>query len=217
MFLNVFAATSKKSNSPKPARSSIAGSLSLRRAVDSGENSRSKGDCQTLSEGSPGSTQSGSRHSSPRALTQGSISDILPKSEDRQCQALDSGALVVAVFNGLPTVEKRRKMVTLGTNAKGCCLEGMQMTDLENNSETGELQPILPEGASAAPEEGMSSDSDIECDTENEEQEEHTGMGGFSDSFMAQPPDEDTHSSFPDGEQIGPEDLSFNTDENSGR
>ncbi|EPY83565.1 e3 ubiquitin-protein ligase TRIM37 [Camelus ferus] len=209
--------TSKKSNSPKPARSSIAGSLSLRRAVDSGENSRSKGDCQTLSEGSPGSTQSGSRHSSPRALTQGSISDILPKSEDRQCQALDSGALVVAVFNGLPTVEKRRKMVTLGTNAKGCRLEGMQMTDLENNSETGELQPILPEGASAAPEEGMSSDSDIECDTENEEQEEHTGMGGFSDSFMAQPPDEDTHSSFPDGEQIGPEDLSFNTDENSGR
>nr|XP_031541040.1 E3 ubiquitin-protein ligase TRIM37 isoform X3 [Vicugna pacos] len=209
--------TSKKSNSPKPARSSIAGSLSLRRAVDSGENSRSKGDCQTLSEGSPGSTQSGSRHSSPRALTQGSITDILPKSEDRQCQALDSGALVVAVFNGLPTVEKRRKMVTLGTNAKGGLLEGMQMTDLENNSETGELQPILPEGASAAPEEGMSSDSDIECDTENEEQEEHTGMGGFSDSFMAQPPDEDTHSSFPDGEQIGPEDLSFNTDENSGR
>uniref|UniRef100_A0A8D0RWM5 Tripartite motif containing 37 n=1 Tax=Sus scrofa TaxID=9823 RepID=A0A8D0RWM5_PIG len=104
----------KKSNSPKPARSSIAGSLSLRRAVDSGENSRSKGDCQTLSE-------------------------------------------------------------------------------------------------------GMSSDSDIECDTENEEQEEHTSMGGFSDSFMAQPPDEDTHSSFPDGEQIGPEDLSFNADETSGR
>ena len=30
----------------------------------------------------------------------------------------------------------------------------MQITDLENNSETGELQPILPEGASAAPEEG---------------------------------------------------------------
>lgn len=37
---------------------------------------------------------------------------------------------------------------------------------------------------------GMSSDSDIECDTENEEQEEHTSMGGFNDSFMAQPPDE---------------------------
>lgn len=37
---------------------------------------------------------------------------------------------------------------------------------------------------------GMSSDSDIECDTENEEQEEHASMGGFDDSFMAQPPDE---------------------------
>ena len=37
---------------------------------------------------------------------------------------------------------------------------------------------------------GMSSDSDIECDTENEEQEEQAGLGGFSDSFMAQPPDE---------------------------
>ncbi|XP_039741698.1 E3 ubiquitin-protein ligase TRIM37 isoform X6 [Pteropus medius] len=208
--------TNKKSNSPKPARSSIAGSLSLRRAVDSGENSHSKGDCQPPSEGSPGSCQSGSRHSSPRALTHGSVSDVLPKSEDRQCQALDSDAVVVAVINGLPTVEKRRKMVTLGVNTKGGRLEGMQMTDLENNSETGELQPVLPEGASVAPEEGMSSDSDIECDTENEEQEEHTSMGGFNDSFMAQPPDEDTHSSFPDGEQIGPEDLSFNTDENSG-
>ncbi|OWK14169.1 TRIM37, partial [Cervus elaphus hippelaphus] len=143
--------TNKKSHSPKPARSSIAGSLSLRRAVDSGENSRSKGDCQTLSEGS---SQSGSRHSSPRALTHVSISDILPKSEDRQCQALDSDAVLVAVFNGVPVVEKRRKMVTLGTNAKGSHLEGMQMTDVENNSETGELQPVLSEGASAAPEDG---------------------------------------------------------------
>ncbi|MBZ3889445.1 E3 ubiquitin-protein ligase TRIM37 [Sciurus carolinensis] len=208
--------TNKKNNSPKPARSSVAGSLSLRRAVDSGENSRSKGDCQTLSEGSPGSSQSGSRHSSPRALTHGIISDILPKTEDRQCKTLDSDAVVVAVFNGLPTVEKRRKMVTLGANAKGGRLEGMPMSDLENNSETGELQPILPEGASAAPDEGISSDSDIECDTENEEQEEHSSMGGFNDSFMAQPPDEDTHSSFPDGEQVDPENLHFGTDENSG-
>ncbi|XP_012300869.2 E3 ubiquitin-protein ligase TRIM37 isoform X3 [Aotus nancymaae] len=220
--------TNKKSSSPKPARSSVAGSLSLRRAVDPGESSRSKGDCQPLSEGSPGSSQSGSRHSSPRALIHGNVGDILPKTEDRQCKALDSDAVVVAVFSGLPAFEKRRKMVTLGANAKGGHLEGLQMTDLENNSETGELQPVLPEGASAAPEEetcspsflpGMSSDSDIECDTENEEQEEHTSVGGFHDSFMVmtQPPDEDTHSSFPDGEQIGPEDLGFNTDENSGR
>lgn len=37
---------------------------------------------------------------------------------------------------------------------------------------------------------GMSSDSDIECDTETEEQEEHTSMGVFDDPFLAQPPDE---------------------------
>ncbi|KAM6164330.1 E3 ubiquitin-protein ligase TRIM37 [Rhynchocyon petersi] len=209
--------TNKKSNSPKSARSSLAGGLSLRRAVDSGENSRSKGDCQTLSEGSPGSSQSGSRHSPPRALMHGSVGDILPKADERQCKALDSDAVVVAVFNGSPTVEKRRKMVILGANAQGGRLEGIQMDDLENHSEAGELQPVLPEGASAAPEEGMSSDSDIECDTENEEQEEHSSLGGFNDSFMAQPADEDTCSSFPDGEQMGPEDLSFNADENSGR
>lgn len=67
-----------------------------------------------LSVGSPGSSQSGSRHSSSRALTHGSIGDMLPKSEDQHCQALDSDAVVVAVFSGLPTAEKRRKMVTLG-------------------------------------------------------------------------------------------------------
>ncbi|XP_036925929.1 E3 ubiquitin-protein ligase TRIM37 isoform X2 [Sturnira hondurensis] len=206
--------TNKKSNLPKAARSSIAGSLSLRRAVDSGENSLSKGDCQPLGEGS---SQAGSRHSSPRALALGSVSDVPPKPEARQCQALGSGAVVVAVVSGLPAMEKRRKMVSLGGNIKGGCLEGMQITDLENNSETGELQPILPEGASAAPEEGMSSDSDAECDTENEDQDEHTSLGGFHDSFLAQPPDEDTPSTFPDGEQIGPEDFSFNTEEKSGR
>lgn len=57
MFLNVFAATSKKSNLPKPARPSMAGSLSLRRAVDSGENNLSKGDCQPLSEGKFGESR----------------------------------------------------------------------------------------------------------------------------------------------------------------
>lgn len=37
---------------------------------------------------------------------------------------------------------------------------------------------------------GISSDSDIECDTENEEPDEHACVGGFHDSLMAQPPDE---------------------------
>lgn len=48
-------------------------------------------------------------------------------------------------------------MITLGTNSKKGNLVGMQMTDLENHSETGELQLILPEEALGAPEERMNS------------------------------------------------------------
>ncbi|XP_051850113.1 E3 ubiquitin-protein ligase TRIM37 isoform X3 [Antechinus flavipes] len=223
--------TNKKSNSPKPTRSGTAGSLSLRRAVDCGENNhRPKGDCQTSSEGCPGSSQSSSRHSPPRALTHGNICEVLPKAEDRQCEVLDPDVLIVAGLNGLPVMEKTRKMVTLGSNAKGCRIEGTPIADMENNSETGELQAILPEGASAVPEEavlcqkhvlrllpGMSSDSDVECDTENEEQEESAPLDGFNDTFMGQPSVEDTCTSFPEGDQIGPEDLSFTTGESSGR
>lgn len=33
----------------------------------------------------------------------------------------------------------------------------------------------------------MSSDSDIECDTENEEQEESITCGSFNDTFTTQP------------------------------
>uniref|UniRef100_A0A4X2L2W3 E3 ubiquitin-protein ligase TRIM37 n=1 Tax=Vombatus ursinus TaxID=29139 RepID=A0A4X2L2W3_VOMUR len=173
--------TNKKSSSPKPTRSGTAGSLSLRRAVDCGENNhRPKGDCQTSSEGCPGSSQSSSRHSPPRSLTHGNICEVLPKTEDRQCEVLDPDVLIVAGLNGLPVMEKTRKMVTLGSNGKGCRIEGTPIADMENNSETGELQAILPEGASAVPE-------------------------------------EDTCSSFPEGDQIGPEDLSFTTGESSGR
>ncbi|XP_038614691.1 E3 ubiquitin-protein ligase TRIM37 isoform X3 [Tachyglossus aculeatus] len=221
----------KKSNSPKPTRSGTAGSLSLRRAVDCGEsNHRSKGDCQTLSEGCPGNSQSGSRHSPPRALTHGAACDILPKPEERQCEVSDPDVLGVAGLNGLPTIEKTRKMIAWGPDLKGCCTEGVQATELENNTETGELQTSLPEGASAGPEEaalgqkhglhllpGLSSDSDVECDTENEEQEENTTCDGFNDSFTGQPPGEDACSVFPEGNQIGPEDLSFAPEETNGR
>ncbi|XP_056670174.1 E3 ubiquitin-protein ligase TRIM37 isoform X16 [Monodelphis domestica] len=177
----------------------------------------------------PGTSQSGSRHSPPRALTHGNICEVLPKTEDRQCEVLDPDVLIVSGLNGLPAMEKTRKMVTLGSNAKGCRIEGTPITDMENNSETGELQAILPEGASAVPEEvlcqkhvlrllpGMSSDSDVECDTENEEQEENAPLDVFNDSFMVQPTGQDSCSSFPEGDQIGPEDLSFSTGDNSGR
>lgn len=93
-------------------------------------------------------------------------------------------------------------MVILGVNVKGGYLEGLQMIDLENNFEIGELQFVLFEGVLVVFEEGMSSDSDIECDIENEEQEEYIGVGGFYDFFMVmiQFLDEDIYFSFFDGE-----------------
>uniref|UniRef100_A0A8D2N6K3 Tripartite motif containing 37 n=1 Tax=Zonotrichia albicollis TaxID=44394 RepID=A0A8D2N6K3_ZONAL len=56
------------------------------------------------------------------------------------------------------------------SSSKGCRAEGAQPGGLEGSSEPGELQSS--EGAAA--EEGGDSDSDIECDTENEEQEDAT-------------------------------------------
>ncbi|XP_073171607.1 E3 ubiquitin-protein ligase TRIM37 isoform X4 [Lepidochelys kempii] len=232
--------TSKKSNSPKATRSGAAGSLSLRRAMDCGDNNlRSKGDCQTSSEGSVGSSKSGSRHSSPRSLTNGNAPDALPKPEEKECEGSDSD-VGVSALNGLTTVEKTRKAVALVSNSKGCHTEGTQPTDLENNSETGELQAILSEGTSVEPEEGspllfaaglcqkhvlhllpgMSSDSDIECDTENEEQEDASSTSdAFNHAFDVQPSSEvlELCSVFSEGDQIGPEDLSFGTGEDNAR
>ncbi|XP_053864189.1 E3 ubiquitin-protein ligase TRIM37 isoform X1 [Malaclemys terrapin pileata] len=232
--------TSKKSNSPKATRSGAAGSLSLRRAMDCGDNNlRSKGDCQTSSEGCIGSSKSGSRHGSSRSLTNGNAPDALPKPEERECEGSDSD-VGVSALNGLTTMEKTRKAVALGSDSKGCHTEGTQPTDQENNLETGELQAILSEGTSAEPEEGspllfaaglcqkhvlhllpgMSSDSDIECDTENEEQEDATSTSdAFNHAFDVQPSSEvlELCSVFSEGDQIGPEDLSFGPGEDNTR
>ncbi|KAF4789763.1 tripartite motif containing 37 [Turdus rufiventris] len=57
---------------------------------------------------------------------------------------------------------------------------------------------------------GMSSDSDIECDTENEEQEEATSPSEmFNQAFTVQPSSEEHSSVLPDGGQDTSEDLSF--------
>ncbi|XP_062448852.1 E3 ubiquitin-protein ligase TRIM37 isoform X6 [Rhea pennata] len=223
---------SKKSNSPKPVRCGAAGALSLRRAMDSGDgNLRSKGDGQT-SEGGVGSSKSSSRHNSPRPLSSGNASEALPKPEDRPCEGSDSD-VGVSGLNGLAAIEKARKVGALGPNSKGCRTEGTHSADLENGLETGELQGMLSEGASAGAEEagvcqkhvlhllpGMSSDSDIECDTENEEQEDATSTSeGFNHAFPVQSSSEalERCSVFPEGDQVGPDDLSFVTGEDSTR
>uniref|UniRef100_A0A8V5H5S7 Uncharacterized protein n=1 Tax=Melopsittacus undulatus TaxID=13146 RepID=A0A8V5H5S7_MELUD len=206
---------SKKSNSPKTVRSGAAGSLSLRRAMDCVDsNLRLKGDTQT-SEGGVGSSKLSGRHHSARTLANSSVPESLPKTEDRPCDGSDSD-MGVSGLNGLAAVEKTRKVGALGSTSKGCRTEGAQSGGLESSSDTGDLQAVLSEGASAGPEEGMSSDSDIECDTENEEQEDGASASvGFNQAFPVQSSSEGR--TFPEGDQAGPDDLSFATGEDSTR
>uniref|UniRef100_A0A672USE4 E3 ubiquitin-protein ligase TRIM37 n=1 Tax=Strigops habroptila TaxID=2489341 RepID=A0A672USE4_STRHB len=209
----------KKSNSPKTIRSGAAGSLSLRRAMDCVDsNLRLKGDTQT-SEGGVGSSKLSGRHHSTRALANSSVPEPLPKTEERPCDGSDSD-VGVSGLNGLAAVEKTRKAGALGSTSKGCRTEGAQSGGLENSCDTGDLQAVLPEGASAGPEEGMSSDSDIECDTENEEQEDGASVSvGFNQAFSVQSSSEASEqcSAFPEGDQAGPGNLGFATGEDSTR
>ncbi|RMC10649.1 hypothetical protein DUI87_12360 [Hirundo rustica rustica] len=210
---------SKKSASAKPLRSGAAGSLSLRRAMDSGEgNLRLKGDSHSA-EGGLGSSKLSAR---PHARALAGAAEALPKQEERPCEGSDS-EVGASGLNGLAAVEKNRKVGALGSNSKGCRTEGTQSGGLESSSELGELQGMGSEGASAAPEEagvcqkhvlhllpGMSSDSDIECDTENEEQEDVTSPSEvFNQAFSVQPSSEELSSVLPDGDQAASDDLSF--------
>uniref|UniRef100_A0A8B9GB83 Tripartite motif containing 37 n=1 Tax=Amazona collaria TaxID=241587 RepID=A0A8B9GB83_9PSIT len=158
-----------------------------------------------------GSSKLSGRHHSARALANSSVPESLPKTEERPCDGSDSD-MGVSGLNGLAAVEKTRKGGALGSTSKGCRTEGAQSGGLENSSDTGDLQAVLSEGASAGPEEGMSSDSDIECDTENEEQEDGaSASAGFNQAFSVQ------SSTFPECDQAGSDDLSFATGEDSTR
>uniref|UniRef100_A0A8C5UGZ5 Tripartite motif containing 37 n=1 Tax=Malurus cyaneus samueli TaxID=2593467 RepID=A0A8C5UGZ5_9PASS len=212
---------SKKSSSAKPLRSGAAGSLSLRRAMDGGDgNLRLKGDSHAA-EGGLGSSKLSARPHT-RALAGPGAAEALPKPEERPSEGSDS-EVGASGLNGLAAVEKNRKVGAVGSNSKGCRTEGAQSGGLESSSEAGELQGMGSEGASAGPEEagvcqkhvlhllpGMSSDSDIECDTENEEQEDATSPSEvFNHAFSVQPSSEERSSVLPDGDPASSDDLSF--------
>ncbi|KAG8587644.1 hypothetical protein GDO81_005738 [Engystomops pustulosus] len=218
--------TTKKCNSPKHSRNSErTGSLSLRRAVDNGDNNhRSKGECQAPSEVCSGNKNS-SRHGSPRSLGNGSPEmPSSSKAEDRQPDLLSAEIQAMCL-------EKSRKIVTLGSNSKGWNgKDTVQPGSLDSDQDAGEINPMISDGASSYPDEaglcskhvlhilpGMSSDSDIECDTENEEQEESITCGSFSDTFTAQPSGDDQGCTFPDDNNISAEDLHFAVGDNGGR
>ncbi|OCT95037.1 E3 ubiquitin-protein ligase TRIM37 isoform X1 [Xenopus laevis] len=225
----VRSASSKKSNSPKHSRSGDkAGALSLRRAMECGEGShRVKAESQATLEGCSTGTKSGSRHGSPRSLT--NSSPEIPSSskiDDRQSELLSSEIQAMCM-------DKSRKVISLGPSSKAWIGKDIvQMGSLDSDPEAGEITSMLSEVASVTyPEDaavcsklvlhilpGMSSDSDIECDTENEEQEENITCGGFNDSFTTQAQGEDQGRSFPDEDNnISSEDLHFPSGEDTGR
>ncbi|XP_070591488.1 E3 ubiquitin-protein ligase TRIM37 isoform X2 [Erythrolamprus reginae] len=218
----------KKHSSSKTGRSGAAGSLSLRRAMDCGDgNILLKPDCQLPSEGCLGNSKPSSRHASQRSLA--CAADPLPNSEDRICEVSDSN-VGASALNGTTAGEKARKGIAVGPNSNRCCLEVTEANNLENSSEARELQVVPTEGASANLEDagfhllpGMSSDSDIECDTENDEQEEaETSCATpevYNQPFQVQPSNEASElcSLFPEADQLGPEDLPFDTGKDSAR
>ncbi|XP_044140858.1 E3 ubiquitin-protein ligase TRIM37 isoform X1 [Bufo gargarizans] len=219
--------STKKCNSPKHSRTNErAGSLSLRRAVDNGDSShRAKGECQAPSEACGTSAKNSSRHGSPRSLGNGSPEiPSSSKAEDRQPDLLSAEIQAMCL-------EKSRKIVTLGSNSKGWSVKDtVQPGSLDSDQDAGEINPMISEGVSSYPDEaglcskhvlhilpGMSSDSDIECDTENEEQEESITCGSFNDPFAAQPSGDDQSCPFPDENNISSEDLHFAAGDNGGR
>ncbi|XP_029467339.1 E3 ubiquitin-protein ligase TRIM37 isoform X2 [Rhinatrema bivittatum] len=219
--------TSKKSNSPRHCRAGGAGSLSLRRALDCGDgNHRSKADSS-----SEGSSKHSSRHGSPRSLANGDTCEAVPcKVEEKLSEVLDLDAEDLPELNGLIVLGKTRKIVTLGSISKGSHVDEAQLVELEGVSDPGELAVLQADGISAREDEaalcpshilhllpGMSSDSDIDCDTENEEPEENASCDRFNDTFTMQPPGEEDCSASPEGDEIHAEDLSFTAGDDSGR
>ncbi|CAH2222636.1 E3 ubiquitin- ligase TRIM37 [Pelobates cultripes] len=219
--------TAKKTNSTKHSRSGErAGSLSLRRAVDCGDCSHCvKEECPASSEGCSSGSKNSSRHGSPRSLTTGSPEiPSSSKTDDRQADLLSSKIQAMCM-------DKNRKVDNIGSNSKAWNGNDMtQIRSLDSDLEAGEINPILTEGASPYPDEvavcskhilhilpGMSSDSDIECDTENEEQDESISCGGFNDTYTAQPSGEDQSCTFQDDSNLSSEDLHFGATEDTGR
>ncbi|XP_041096864.1 E3 ubiquitin-protein ligase TRIM37 isoform X2 [Polyodon spathula] len=194
-------ATGRKAASPKLECAGAAGSLFLRRAVDSvDKETRGKGDCVPANEGrarpgdclavSEGPLKPRSAHSSPPSLGNGSSSDqpCCSKHEDQAYAAANTDLFRISSLNGVVSLDKNRRAATTGS---GLLTDGTLDCDVEGSSEIRESLLAQSEGTSSRQEEahchcawtgllcqkqvihllpGMSSDSEIECDSENEEE-----------------------------------------------
>ncbi|KAJ8266545.1 hypothetical protein GJAV_G00131660 [Gymnothorax javanicus] len=215
----------KKGHSPKQESVGAVGGLPLRRAVDSVDKDlRSLGDMTTDSSTCPREVPSSveaalkprSVHSSPPSLGGPSPTDkpCGSKQDEQPYGATGSDLFTIAGLNGIVPVAKSRRAPAMGASL---------LTDSSLDCDSGgpgELHDsllALSEGSSSRPEEGllsqkqvlhllpgMSSDSELECDTENEDEAVALEAGDCPYDSRALPCP---------GDQLSSDDLSFTTGE----
>ncbi|XP_032901643.1 E3 ubiquitin-protein ligase TRIM37 isoform X3 [Amblyraja radiata] len=176
-------ASSKKSASPKHNRSGPGTSLSLRRALDCVDKDlHCQENCQVTT---AGSTKSNSRQGSPHSINKSTDSEVtsIGKADDRPSAIAASEMFGISTLNGLTSLETSRKIVTIGSMSQCPFTDRQQHSDTESTIALA-MQASPLECASNRPEEvvslqktilrllpGMSTDSESECDTENEQEE----------------------------------------------
>ncbi|KAG9351869.1 hypothetical protein JZ751_023120 [Albula glossodonta] len=216
----------KKASSPKQEASGASGGLPLRRPADTVDKDLRGLAGDTASEASvcprePSSNAEGalkprSVHSSPPSLGGPSSSDKPSSSKhDEQLYGASSSDLFsIAGLNGIVPMAKSRRSPGMGA---GLLTDGSLDCDTEGTSEIRESLLALSEGTSSRPDEGllcqkqglhllpgMSSDSELECDTENEDEAVALEAGDCRYDTRALPCP---------GDQLSSDDLSFTTGE----
>uniref|UniRef100_UPI00398ECBCB E3 ubiquitin-protein ligase TRIM37 isoform X2 n=1 Tax=Pristiophorus japonicus TaxID=55135 RepID=UPI00398ECBCB len=191
-------ASTKKCVSPKHNRLGSGTSLSLRRALECGDKDLH---CQENGQPSAGeSSKPSSRQGSPHSITKSNNSEAPStcKVEDRTFTIAAPEIFNSSALNGLTSLEMTRKVVTLGSVPQCCFTDSQPCCDPENAITAGtRVSPF--EGTLVRPEEavslqkktlhllpGMSSDSESECDTENEEHEGNLSTELVTRNFATQ-------------------------------
>ncbi|KAJ8402208.1 hypothetical protein AAFF_G00370730 [Aldrovandia affinis] len=213
----------KKAHSPKQEASGAAGCLPLRRTVDAvdkelrGPGVDAASDMAICprepSSCAEGALKSRSVHSSPPSLGGTSSSDK-PSSSKQDEQLYGGASSDLFGINGIVPMSKTRRTPTMGA---GLLTDGSLDCDPESASDIRESLLALSEGTSSRPDEGllcqkqvlhllhgMSSDSELECDTENEDEAVALEAGDCRYDTRALPCP---------GDQLSSDDLGFATGE----
>ncbi|XP_018597305.1 E3 ubiquitin-protein ligase TRIM37 isoform X2 [Scleropages formosus] len=220
----------KKGLSSKQEVGGAVGSLPLRRAADdvdkelrghAVESDTELAICpRDVTPSVEGALKTRSVHSSPPSLGSSGPSDkpSSSKHEEQHLGTSSADLFSLASLNGVVPIAKARRAPTVGA---GLLTDGSMDCDMEGLGEIRESLLALSEGVSSRPEEGlsnqkqplhllpgMSSDSDIECDTENEDEVVSLEAGDCRYDARALPCA---------GEQLSSEDLSFTAAETTER